>query len=108
MITLDLKNNKLKSLSDEVFLLQKMKLLDMSNNDLQNLPPELGLMRELTKIQIEGNPLRSIKMSIRMGGTNNLKKYLQGKIDPNKNLALIGQGGNNSNFYSNGFLIFFS
>jgi Leucine-rich repeat (LRR) protein len=68
-----------------------MKLLDISNNDLQNLPPELGLMRELTKINIEGNPLRSVKMSIRMGGTNNLKKYLQGKIDPNKNLNMIGQ-----------------
>lgn len=81
-------------MSDEVFLLQKMKLLDVSNNDLQSLPPELGLMRDLTKINIEGNPLRSIKMSIRMGGTNNLKKYLQGKIDPNKNLDLIGKNSN--------------
>jgi len=85
-------------LTDEVFLLQKMKLLDISNNDLQNLPPELGLMRELTKINIEGNPMRSVKMSIRMGGTNNLKKYLQGKIDPNKDLGKIGSG-NGSKFF---------
>ena len=47
-------------------------------------------MRELVKINIEGNPLRSIKMSLRTGGTNDLKKHLQGKIDPEKNLQMIG------------------
>lgn len=83
LVTLDIKNNKLDDLSDEIFVLQKMKLLDISNNDLQMLPPELGIMKNLTKIQVEGNPLRSIRMGIRTGGTNKLKKYLSSKIDPN-------------------------
>ena len=71
-------------LSDEIFLLSELKLLDVSNNDMQSLLPELGLMKNLTKILIEGNPLKSIRLAIRQGGTNNLKKYLTSKIDPNK------------------------
>ena len=70
-----------------------MKLLDISNNDLNQLPPELGIMPNLTKIQIEGNPLRSIRMAIRTGGTNRLKKYLSSKIDPNAPPKEFGKKG---------------
>lgn len=35
-------------------------------------------------------------MSIRMGGTNDLKKHLQTKIDPEKNLEMIGQSSGNT------------
>ena len=83
LVTLDLKNNKLSVLTDEIFVLQNLKLLDISNNDFQSLPPELGIMKNLSRIQVEGNPLRSIRMGIRTGGTNKLKKYLATKIDPN-------------------------
>jgi len=84
IVTLDLKNNKLSELNDEIFLLDKLTLLDLTNNDMQSLPPELGLMNNLHKILVEGNPLKSIRMAIRQGGTNQLKKYLVSRIDPNK------------------------
>ena len=80
IVTFDLKNNKLTELPDEIFVLKNMKILDLSNNDLQSLPPELGLMKNLGKLQIEGNPLRTIRMSIRQGGSEAIKKYLASRI----------------------------
>lgn len=80
MVTLDLKNNKLTTLPEEVFLMKALKILDLSNNDMQNLPPELGLLKTLNKLQIEGNPLRSIRLAVRQGGTETIKKYLASRI----------------------------
>lgn len=80
IVTFDLKNNKLTQVPEEIFYLKKMKILDLSNNDLQNLPAELGLLKGLNKLQIEGNPLRSIRMAVRQGGTEVIKKYLASKI----------------------------
>lgn len=80
IVTFDLKNNKLIQVPEEIFVLKKMKILDLSNNDLQNLPAELGLLKGLNKLQIEGNPLRSIRMAVRQGGTEVIKKYLASKI----------------------------
>lgn len=81
IVTFDLKNNKLKVLTDEIFTLKGMKNLDLSNNDLQSLPFELGLLKNLSKLQIEGNPLRSIRIAIRTGGTEVIKKYLVSRIN---------------------------
>ena len=83
IVTFDLKNNKLKEVSDEIFVLKSMKILDLSNNDLQNLPPELGLLKNLGKLQVEGNPLKSIRLAVRQGGTEAIKQYLLTRIDPN-------------------------
>ena len=80
LVTFDLKNNKLTVLPEEIFLLKSIKILDISNNDLQNLPSELGLMKNLGKMQVEGNPLRSIRMAIRQGGSEVIKKYLASRI----------------------------
>lgn len=99
IVTLDLKNNKLKSLSDEIFLLKNMKILDLSNNDLEQLPPELGIMKLLSKLQIEGNPLRGIRLAIRQGGTEMIKKYLSSRITEETIQSKVGQpgqGGGNS------------
>lgn len=81
VINLDLKDNKLEKLTDEIFLLQNLKLLDLSNNDLQSLPNEIGLIKTLTKCLIDGNPLKTIRMQIRQGGTEALKKYLAARVD---------------------------
>ena len=83
IVTFDIKNNKLQALSDEIFVLKNMKILDLSNNDLQNLPPELGLLKNLNKLQVEGNPLKTIRLAVRQGGSETIKKYLASRIDPN-------------------------
>ncbi len=83
IVTFDIKNNKLQALSDEIFVLKQMKILDLSNNDLQNLPPELGLLKNLSKLQVEGNPLKTIRLAVRQGGSETIKKYLASRIDPN-------------------------
>lgn len=90
IVTFDLKNNKLTNLSDEIFLLKGMKIFDISNNDLQNLPSELGLMKNLGKLQVEGNPLRSIRMAIRQGGSEVIKKYLASRIST-EDIEKVGQ-----------------
>lgn len=92
LVTFDVKNNKLSELPEEIFVLKKMKILDLSNNDLQTLPPEVGLLKTLNKLQIEGNPLRAIRMSIRQGGTETIKKYLASKITEEDIVKKQGQG----------------
>lgn len=81
---------------EEIFVLKKMKILDLSNNDLQTLPPELGLLKTLNKLQIEGNPLRAIRMAIRQGGTETIKKYLASKITEEDIANKQGQGAKGS------------
>lgn len=78
--TLDVKNNKIVTLTDEIFVLKDMKILDISNNEMQSLPNELGIMKNLNKIIIDGNPLRSIRVQIRQGGTEVIKSYLASRI----------------------------
>ena len=78
---MDLKDNKLEKLTDEIFLLQNLKMLDLTNNNLQSIPNEIGLINSLSKCLIDGNPLKTIRMQIRQGGTDGLKKYLADRID---------------------------
>ena len=77
-----LSDNKIRSLSKDIFKLKKLKTLDVSNNDLSELPCEIGFINSLVRIQVEGNPLKTIRQNIRTGGTNVIKKYLQDKMDP--------------------------
>ena len=79
--TLDLKNNKLKTVPDEIFNLESIKLLDVSNNDISKVPYELGLMKSLGKIFLEGNAIRSIRHDIMTGPTEKLKTYLKSRIN---------------------------
>uniref|UniRef100_A0A286Y2G6 Leucine-rich repeat-containing protein 40 n=1 Tax=Cavia porcellus TaxID=10141 RepID=A0A286Y2G6_CAVPO len=63
ILVLDLRDNKLKSVPDEIALLQSLERLDLSNNDISSLPCSLGNLH-LKFLALEGNPLRTIRREI--------------------------------------------
>ncbi|XP_005385317.1 PREDICTED: leucine-rich repeat-containing protein 40 isoform X3 [Chinchilla lanigera] len=79
ILVLDLRDNKLKSVPDEITLLQSLERLDLSNNDISSLPYSLGNLH-LKFLALEGNPLRTIRREIINKGTQEVLKYLRSKI----------------------------
>ncbi|XP_008059162.1 leucine-rich repeat-containing protein 40 isoform X3 [Carlito syrichta] len=79
ILVLDLRDNKLKSVPDEIVLLQSLERLDLSNNDISSLPYSLGNL-PLKFLALEGNPLRTIRREIINKGTQEVLKYLRSKI----------------------------
>ncbi|XP_040843201.1 leucine-rich repeat-containing protein 40 isoform X2 [Ochotona curzoniae] len=79
ILVLELRDNKLKSVPDEISLLQSLERLDLSNNDISSLPYSLGKLH-LKFLAVEGNPLRTIRREIINKGTEEVLKYLQSKI----------------------------
>ncbi|KAM4871919.1 leucine-rich repeat-containing protein 40 [Thomomys bottae] len=79
ILVLDLKDNKLKSVPDEIILLQSLERLDLSNNDISSLPYSMGNLH-LKFLALEGNPLRTIRREILNKGTQEVLKYLRSKI----------------------------
>ncbi|XP_042538790.1 leucine-rich repeat-containing protein 40 [Dipodomys spectabilis] len=79
ILVLDLRDNKLKSVPDEIKLLQSLERLDLSNNDISSLPYSLGNLH-LKFLALEGNPLRTIRREILNKGTQEVLKYLRSKI----------------------------
>ncbi|XP_056388723.1 leucine-rich repeat-containing protein 40 isoform X1 [Hyla sarda] len=77
---LDLRDNKLKSLPDEIALLKGLERLDLTNNDLGSLPSSLANLQNLKSLQLEGNPLRGIRRDLLSKGTQELLKYLRGRL----------------------------
>ncbi|XP_048457834.1 leucine-rich repeat-containing protein 40 isoform X2 [Rhincodon typus] len=77
---LELRDNKLKSLPDEILMLQDLERLDLTNNDISSLPYGLGNLPKLMSLLLEGNPLRSIRRDIINRGTQELLKYLRSRI----------------------------
>uniref|UniRef100_A0A8D0HF13 Leucine-rich repeat-containing protein 40 n=1 Tax=Sphenodon punctatus TaxID=8508 RepID=A0A8D0HF13_SPHPU len=77
---LELRDNKLKSLPDEITLLRGLERLDLSNNDISRLPYALGNLPQLQFLALDGNPLRAIRRDILQKGTQELLKYLRSKI----------------------------
>ncbi|KAG8543269.1 hypothetical protein GDO81_025072 [Engystomops pustulosus] len=77
---LELRDNKLKSLPDEIALLKGLERLDLTNNDLSSLPNSLANLPNLKSLQLEGNPLRGIRRDLLSKGTQELLKYLRGRI----------------------------
>lgn len=77
---LDLRDNKLKSLPDEIALLEGLERLDVTNNDLGSLPSSLANLQNLNSLQLDGNPLRGIRRDLLSKGTQELLKYLRGRI----------------------------
>ncbi|XP_075792343.1 leucine-rich repeat-containing protein 40 isoform X2 [Pelodiscus sinensis] len=80
LCVLELRDNKLKSLPDEITLLQGLERLDLTNNDISSLPYTLGNLPQLKLLAVEGNPLRAIRRDILQKGTQELLKYLRSKI----------------------------
>ncbi|XP_074641681.1 leucine-rich repeat-containing protein 40-like [Tubulanus polymorphus] len=78
---LDIRDNKISVLPEEITILQALERLDLTNNDLSCLPFSLGTMSKLKSIVLDGNPLKAIRRDIIMRGTNELKKYLQSRIE---------------------------
>ncbi|XP_078264110.1 leucine-rich repeat-containing protein 40 [Rhinoraja longicauda] len=78
---LELRDNKLKSLPDEILLLQGLERLDLTNNDICSLPYQLGNLPNLKSLLLEGNPLRSIRRDIINRGTQELLKYLRSRME---------------------------
>ncbi|XP_018432379.1 PREDICTED: leucine-rich repeat-containing protein 40 isoform X2 [Nanorana parkeri] len=85
LCTLELRDNKLKSLPDEITLLTGLERLDLANNDLGSLPNTLGNLPKLKSLQLEGNPLRGIRRDVLNKGTQELLKYLRSRISDSKN-----------------------
>ncbi|XP_075413405.1 leucine-rich repeat-containing protein 40 [Tenrec ecaudatus] len=79
ILVLDLRDNKLKSVPDEITLLESLERLDLSNNDISSLPYSLGNLN-LKFLALEGNPLRTIRREILSKGTQEVLKYLRSKI----------------------------
>ncbi|NXG43756.1 LRC40 protein, partial [Psilopogon haemacephalus] len=77
---LELRDNKIKSIPDEITLLQKLERLDLANNDISRLPYTLGNLPQLKFLALEGNPLRTIRRDLLQKGTQELLKYLRSKI----------------------------
>ncbi|KAJ7992904.1 hypothetical protein DPEC_G00266910 [Dallia pectoralis] len=80
LCVLELRDNKVKSLPEEITLLQGLERLDLVNNDISSLPASLALLPNLKILTLEGNPLRGIRRDILTKGTNELLKYLRGRI----------------------------
>lgn len=79
ILVLDLRGNKLRSVPEEMALLQSLERLDLSNNDISSLPCSLGNLH-LKFLALEGNPLRTVRREIIAKGTQEVLKYLRSKI----------------------------
>ncbi|XP_070816381.1 leucine-rich repeat-containing protein 40 [Chaetodon trifascialis] len=77
---LELRDNKIKTLPEQITLLNTLTRLDLTNNDVTILPASLSLLPNLKVLLLEGNPLRGVRRDLLTKGTNELLKYLRGRI----------------------------
>ncbi|KAM7012999.1 leucine-rich repeat-containing protein 40 [Tautogolabrus adspersus] len=77
---LELRDNKIKALPEQITLMSTLTRLDLTNNDISTLPASLSLLPNLQVLLLEGNPLRGIRRDLLTKGTNELLKYLRGRI----------------------------
>lgn len=74
---LDLKNNKLKTLSPHIYHMKSLKTLDLTNNDLTDIPNCIGFMDSLVRLAVEGNILTRIRSDVRTQGSMEIKRFLK-------------------------------
>ncbi|KAL3046928.1 hypothetical protein OYC64_021198 [Pagothenia borchgrevinki] len=77
---LELRDNKIQTLPEQISTLSTLTRLDLTNNDLSTLPASISLLPDLKVLLLEGNPLRGIRRDLLKKGTNELLKYLRGRI----------------------------
>ncbi|KAM9385341.1 leucine-rich repeat-containing protein 40 [Pholidichthys leucotaenia] len=77
---LELRDNKITMLPENITLLSTLARLDLTNNDITTLPASVSLLPNLKVLLLEGNPLRGIRRDLLTKGTNELLKYLRGRI----------------------------
>ncbi|XP_069574606.1 leucine-rich repeat-containing protein 40 [Brachyistius frenatus] len=77
---LELRDNKIRVLPEQIAGLSTLTRLDLANNDITTLPASLSLLPNLKALLLEGNPLRGIRRDLLTKGTNELLKYLRGRI----------------------------
>ncbi|XP_078141736.1 leucine-rich repeat-containing protein 40 isoform X2 [Centroberyx gerrardi] len=82
---LELRDNKIKTLPEQITVLSTLTRLDLTNNDITTLPASLSLLPNLKMLLLEGNPLRGIRRDLLTKGTNELLKYLRGRIKEPEN-----------------------
>ncbi|XP_061593396.1 leucine-rich repeat-containing protein 40 [Cololabis saira] len=88
---LELRDNKIKVLPEQITLLTTLTRLDLTNNDVGTLPASLSLLPDLKVLLLEGNPLRGIRRDLLTKGTNELLKYLRGRIKEEPEKVQEGQ-----------------
>ena len=74
LVALDLRDNRLQSLSEKICNVTSLERIDLSNNLLMALPYEMGNM-SLKTLSLDGNPLRSIDPF-----TVKVTQYLRGQV----------------------------
>ncbi|XP_077462671.1 leucine-rich repeat-containing protein 40-like [Stigmatopora argus] len=77
---LELRDNKIRTLPDQLATLAGLTRLDLANNDIGTLPAWLGLLPDLNILLLEGNPLRGIRRDLLTKGTKEVLRYLRGRI----------------------------
>ena len=80
---LDLSNNHLDAVSNEIKLLEQLKILILSGNNLTELPKEIGGLRKIETLDLSRNKLSSLIREI-----NNLKELIAVNLSGN-NLKVI-------------------
>lgn len=70
-------NNKLSQVPPEIEFMSALKILDLSNNNLQDLPCNLGYITPLQILKVEGNCIKTIRQTMLIKPSNELKTYLR-------------------------------
>ncbi|XP_077572943.1 leucine-rich repeat-containing protein 40 [Stigmatopora nigra] len=77
---LELRDNKIRTLPEQLAALVGLTRLDLTNNDIGTLPAWLALLPDLNILLLEGNPLRGIRRDLLTKGTKEILQYLRGRI----------------------------
>ncbi|XP_070564294.1 leucine-rich repeat-containing protein 40-like [Ptychodera flava] len=78
---LDVRDNKIKTVPDEIAMLESLQRLDLTNNDITSLPYKMGNLANLKSLVLDGNPLRSVRRDIVNRGTQAILKHLRSRIE---------------------------
>uniref|UniRef100_A0A8C6PP28 Leucine-rich repeat protein SHOC-2 n=1 Tax=Nothobranchius furzeri TaxID=105023 RepID=A0A8C6PP28_NOTFU len=61
---LELRDNKIRTLPEQIPVLPELTRLDLTNNDISTLPASLSLLPNMKVLLLEGNPLRGIRRDL--------------------------------------------